>query len=105
MTPERRQEVRAHLRRLFRERDITQMTVPAIWGFVVEEAVFSSEELDEIYAEAHDRLVAKVLLRDPDLRGLVKELGFHDPLVRSRIQEAIDQDRKDLEAEDEREGG
>jgi hypothetical protein len=101
MTPKRLREVRERLDRLFRERDITRMTVPAIWGLVVEEAVFSSKELDELYDEAHRRLVGRVLRGDPALRRLVKELGLDDPLVRSRIQEAID---RYLEAEEAREG-
>jgi hypothetical protein len=101
VTPERLQEVRAHLRRLFVERDITQMSVPAIWALVIEEAVFSSTELDEMYAEAHRRLVGKVLRRDPALRRLAEELGVDDPLVRSRIQRLIDQD---LQADKEQEG-
>ncbi len=103
MTRDRRRHVRERLRRLFKERDVTRMSVSAIWALVIEEAVFSSEELDEIYAEAHDRLVARILLRNPALRRQVEEVGLDDPLVRSQIQELIDRDREDLGGDDERE--
>jgi SpoVK/Ycf46/Vps4 family AAA+-type ATPase len=104
MTSKRREQVRAHLRRLFDEHDIREMPISAVWRLILQAEVYTDAEIEELCREAHLRLVARVLLADPVLRRRVTDEGrpaLDDPFVQARLRHLI---AKELEIEEEREG-
>ena len=104
MTPERRQQARAHLRGLFGEHDIREMPMSSVWQLVLEAEVYTETEIDELCREAHRRLVARVLLSDAALSRRVEEEGraaLDDPFVLARLRHLIAQE---LAIEEGREG-
>jgi hypothetical protein len=92
MMAKRRQQVRARLRRIFEEHDMRQMPMDDVWRLILQAEVYTDVEIKELCRQAHDRLVARVLLRDPALRRQAEALGLDDPLVRIPVQQAIDED-------------
>jgi hypothetical protein len=94
MTAEPLTLLRARLRKLFQEHDITGMTVSEVWRLTLESEVLDVTEVDEILHEAHVRLVARVLMGDPTLRRRVEIEGraaLEDPVVQARLQQLIEE--------------
>ena len=91
--------LRAQLRRVFHENDVTQMPVSTVWRLLLQAEVFTETEIDELCREAEVRVVARVLRANPGLRRRVEEEGgasLED--LRRAIEEDLDAREEDSEA-------